>query len=577
MFLSYQFSQRKGIRPGKQAQWLSAFVLCAAFSLTSRAQDGQPEFLDLSLLVSADFPSTWPGGFPYFQINHYLRLGPSSAYNSDILTIDGNTGTQLDTPPHSVPRPSLLQPNASSPGLSFVDRIPAWQFVGEACVIDVRELLDKGAKGYSSLIFKQHVTEWEKKHRALGPGDVVLFYSGYSDLYYRPGLAGRRFAALPLEGRSPAWPDPHPEAMEYLASRGVMTLGTDSASMGPIPELGEPAHMAGLKHGMIWTEAATGLGHLPATGAFYCTLSPKHAGAATAEARAIAIVGNPLAQRLIDSARKKNVIDLSVTLADNLPVWWPGAGVGNHRQPYMTVNFTYNPVTDLYQTSHIMDTHTGTHLVPPSYALPAVEFDKGNHATEIRQWLTAYEKRYGPRGTSDVTAEKVPLSQTCGWLRVVDVRHLVGKTEKSSWPSSPEIKVADVQQFEKEHGDLRPNQIVVFQSQHSDKCKQPLPGGSVCMADALNGKSEGWPSPGPDVILYLAKKGIRCVGTDGPTLGGTDPQQALWTYWAMGSNGIVGIEYLTNLEQVPPQAYFLFASPKIQNGHGGPGRAIALF
>ena len=71
------------------------------------------------------------------------------------------------------------------------------------------------------------------------------------------------------------------------------------------------------------------------------------------------------------------------------------------------------------------------------------------------------------------------------------------------------------------------------------------------MADPLNGKSEGWPFAGPDVIFYLAKKGIRCVGTDGPTLGGTDPQQALWTYWALGSNGMVGIEFLTNLEQVP--------------------------
>ena len=42
--------------------------------------------------------------------------------------------------------------------------------------------------------------------------------------------------------------------MEFLATRGVMTLGTDSASMGPLPDLAEPTHYAGLKHGMIWTE-----------------------------------------------------------------------------------------------------------------------------------------------------------------------------------------------------------------------------------------------------------------------------------------------------------------------------------
>ena len=39
-----------------------------------------------------------------------------------------------------------------------------------------------------------------------------------------------------------------------------MTLGTDSTSMGPLPDLAEPTHYAGLKHGMIWTESATGLG-----------------------------------------------------------------------------------------------------------------------------------------------------------------------------------------------------------------------------------------------------------------------------------------------------------------------------
>src|SRR5262249_47973304 len=148
------------------------FLLLVGLSVTTQLANGPPQFFDLSLLVSPELPSTWPAGFPYFQINHYLRLGPSSAYNSDILTIDGNTGTQLDAPPHSVPRPSLLQPNASSSGLLFVDRIPAWQFVGEACVIDVRELLDAAPKGYSSLIMKNHITKWEKKYRTLGPGDV---------------------------------------------------------------------------------------------------------------------------------------------------------------------------------------------------------------------------------------------------------------------------------------------------------------------------------------------------------------------------------------------------------------------
>ena len=59
---------------------------------------------------------------------------------------------------------------------------------------------------------------WEKAHRPLGPGDVVLFRSGYSDKYYKPLPEGRRFVADPVEGKAPAWPDPDPDCMEYLAS-----------------------------------------------------------------------------------------------------------------------------------------------------------------------------------------------------------------------------------------------------------------------------------------------------------------------------------------------------------------------
>jgi kynurenine formamidase len=56
-----------------------------------------------------------------------------------------------------------------------------------------------------------------------------------------------------------------------------------------------------------------------------------------------------------------------------------------------------------------------------------------------------------------------------------------------------------------------------------------------------------------------------------------DEQQALMTYWALGSNGMVGVEFLTNLKELPKEAYFLFAPVKIKDCHGGPGRAIALY
>jgi len=553
-------------------------ALGCAISVRINAAEGPStaRFVDLSLLVAREYPCTWPT-FPRFQLNREEEIGPRSAYNSDILVIDGNTGTQLDVPPHSVTPPGSGLPNAGAFGRAFTDVIAAWQFGGEACVIDCRDLVEAAPPGRSALIRKERVMAWEKEHRALGLGDVVLFRSGYSDRFYRPLPEGRRFAADPVEGKTPAWPDPDPECMEYLAGRKVMTLGTDSASMGPLPDLAEPTHYAGLKYGMIWTESATGLDELPPTGAFYCMLGPKYAGGLYSEGRAFAVVGAPLAGRLIDSARKRNAVDLSVVLAEDLPVSWPGRGVGNHRQPFVTIRFGLNPNTKMPFEMHVLDAQSGTHLVSPAYALPRDGFNNESCAPEVRKWLAEYETKFGPRGTSDVATEKVPISQSCGPARVIDCRHLVGTTDQSTWPDSPAITADAIRSYEAKHGDMRAGDIVIAYTGWSDRYFKAFPAGKACLDDPLNGKSEGWPALGPDAVVYLAEKGIRCVATDAPTLGGVAAKRALWTYWALGSRGLIGVEYLTNLGRVPPGAYFLFAAVKIRGCHGGPGRAIALY
>src|SRR5205809_9415 len=72
---------------------------------SSAAQEEEAaKFIDLSLLVAPDYPCTWPT-FPQFQINPYRKIGKHSAYNSDVIVLDGNTGTQLDVPTHSVTPP----------------------------------------------------------------------------------------------------------------------------------------------------------------------------------------------------------------------------------------------------------------------------------------------------------------------------------------------------------------------------------------------------------------------------------------------------------------------------------------
>ncbi len=561
---------------------LLAFWLCVWHSATNaRAQaptksQGEPRFVDHSLLIAPEYPCTWPAyPFPRFQITHERTIGPDSAFNIDVILIDGNTGTQLDVPPHSVARPDLKREKSGPYGLAFTDKIAPWQFGGEACVVDVRDLLDQASNGESPLVKAEHVRRFEQKYRPLRFGDVVLFRSDYADTYYRPFPAGARFIALALDRKAPGYPDPDPACMEFLATRGVMTLGTDSASMGPLPELAEPTHYAGLKYGMIWTESATNLGALPTTGAFYCMLGPKHEGGPYSECRAFSIVDEPLARRLIGSCKNKNVVDVSPVLSTRYPLTSPGMGAGQHRQAYLKVDFLYSEYLDMWHHAHLMDATTGTHLVPPSYALPAPGAP-AKYSPAVAEWLQEYEQRYGPRGVSELTTERVPLSWACGPIRVIDARFLVGSTSKGAWPASPEITPAHIQAAEKAEGELMTGDVVVFHTGHLDRHLRPAPLGAGVWSDPLAGKSEGWPAPGPDAIVYLKGKGIRCVATDAPDLGGVDPKRALFTYWALGSREMVGVEFLYNLAQAPRGGYFLFAALKIRDCHGGPGRAIIV-
>jgi kynurenine formamidase len=558
-----------------------AYCLILVATAAAQADDPAPmksRFVDHSLLIAPEYPCTWPSHpFPRFAIIHSRTIGPESVYNIDTLLIDGNTGTQFDVPPHSVARPELKREKSGPLGLAFTDKIEPWQFGGEACVVDVRELLDKAPNGVSPLVKPEHVERFEQQHRRVRFGDVVLFRSDFSDRYYQPLPEGRRFLADILDRKAPGYPDPDPDCMELLGKRGVLASGTDSASMGPLPDLAEPTHYAGLKYGMIWTEGATNLGQLPATGAFYCLLGPKHEAGPYSEGRAFSVVGGDLPKRLIDSCKNKRAIDLSPTLSTKLPLTSPGIGTGNHRQVYLKLDFLYSEYLDLWHHGHLMDAMAGTHLVPPAYALPAN--DKPiTYAPEVRGWLQEYEQKYGRRGTSSLTTEQVPIEWTCGEARVIDVRSVVGSTTRSHWPTSPEITVEQVRAYEKTAGDLRRGDVVIFRTGHNDRHLHPSPLDTGLWLEPLQGKAEGWPAPGPDVIVYLKEKGIRCIASDAPDLGGVDPRRALMTYWALASRAMVGVEFLVNVDKIPSQqAYFLFAAVKVRDCHGGPGRAIVLY
>ena len=81
---------------------------------------------------------------------------------------------------------------------------------------------------------------------------------------------------------------------------------------------------------------------------------------------------------------------------------------------------------------HMMDSHAGTHLVPPAYALPAEGFDDATYrpggprlARRVREEVrpARHERRDDREGAHRPDAAAP--------ARVIDVTHLLGTTEKA--------------------------------------------------------------------------------------------------------------------------------------------------
>lgn len=258
------------------------------------------EVVDLTVLISEQLPAHWPTHAPFQRWTFNWFKPVKGAYGDNLAqsvfpyygqryVIDEHTGTQLDCPAHFIPPEGSGMPFAGPTGKLTCDKMPLSQWMGPAVVMDVRAILDKAPKGKSPIISPQMVKDWEAKNGALKKGDIVLFHSGYTDKYYKPFPEGNRLAFDPLILQStPGWPAPGPETMEYLHSRGIMHVGSDGPSMGPV-EGGQGTHVAGLKYAMSWDEQLTNLGKLPVRGAFYIALPTKIVDGSGATTRAIAI------------------------------------------------------------------------------------------------------------------------------------------------------------------------------------------------------------------------------------------------------------------------------------------------
>ena len=258
-----------------------------------------------------------------------------------------------------------------------------------------------------------------------------------------------------------------------------------------------------------------------------------------------------------------HIIDLSVLIDEDLPCYWPTHIPFQHKtwNWFVDRDTQAGPLSGRlgpYTTRWmVIDEHTGTHFDAPAHFLPppgsGVEHEHPLGAT---------------------TSEQIPLSRFTGRPRVMDVRRLVG----SSGPGeSPLVDAAQVRAWEAEAGELRPGDVLLLRCDWDERYVAGPAGMAYAHEPFLTRTIPAWPAPTPDMVLHIADRGVRCLGTDAPSIGPAQDGQPVHVA-GLGA-GLVYLECLANLAAIPADgdgAVFFFVPIKVSGGSGAPGRAFVL-
>jgi len=157
------------------------------------------------------------------------------------------------------------------------------------------------------------------------------------------------------------------------------------------------------------------------------------------------------------------------------------------------------------------------------------------------------------------TIDSLPADAFMGPAVLVDLRHvaplsIIDRPEIQAWEAGSGVAIREAD-------------IVVLMTGFDDKHWRLSPNA----AKELKRR----PSLGMDAAEYLAGKGIAAIGMDtgSPDVSGTD----LPVHRYLLGRGVLIIESLTNLDQIPGPRFLFIALPlKIRGGSGSPVRAIAV-
>lgn len=232
------------------------------------------------------------------------------------------------------------------------------------------------------------------------------------------------------------------------------------------------------------------------------------------------------------------LVDLTHTY-DAAAIFWPTAEPFRHEKVAdgMTPQGYYYASNNFFSSEH-----GGTHIDAP------VHFAQGRQAVD-----------------------QIPLENLIGSAVVIDV------TEQSSANADYQVTVQDVEQFEKQHGAIRPDTIVLLRtgfSRHWPDAAKYL--GTAERGEAAVAKLH-FPGLHPDAAKWIvANRPIKAIGIDTASI--DYGQSTLFeSHRVLYDRNIPAFENLTALDRLPARGASIVALPmKIRNGSGAPLRAVAI-
>ena len=170
---------------------------------------------------------------------------------------------------------------------------------------------------------------------------------------------------------------------------------------------------------------------------------------------------------------------------------------------------------------------------------------------------------------SGISLEAIPVNQLLGPAIVIDIR------EQCSQNSDYELRVADIQKWEEQFGQIEPKTLVLLQTGWEKYWPDPARYlGSSTPGDPTTLHFPGFSSEAMKFLVH--QRHIRGVGIDTASID-TGQSKDFLAHRILSQANRYALENVANLQEVPTRGAQVYALPmKIKGGTGGPVRILAI-